>query len=198
MGEWYWNGGEKKSQASFEQLIKIVGHPEFRPEDVAVNNWRLIDAQLSGERSEGSNNEVDWEDEQVSRSEGWIKTPIKIKVPFHKKMKHPGQKEFNTGILHHRKLISVIRERITRPSMYPHLILNLTNYIGNPMLLLSRCEFMANYTCPKLSLRLTTVSKIKLLNWDATFQELSSVSCSPPMARNSHLSVPPNCGLFIL
>src|SRR5271155_2003838 len=50
IGEWYWNGGEKKSQASFEQLMKIVGHPEFRPEDVAGNNWRLIDAQLSGER----------------------------------------------------------------------------------------------------------------------------------------------------
>lgn len=121
IGEWYWNGGERKSQASFEQLIKIVGHPEFRPEDVAGNNWRLIDAQLSGERSEGSNKEDDWEDEQVNRPEGWIETPIKIKVPFHKMMKHPGQKEFDSGILHHRKLTSVIRERITRPSVYPHL-----------------------------------------------------------------------------
>jgi hypothetical protein len=126
IGEWYWNGGERKSQASFEQLIKIVGHPEFRPEDVAGNNWRLIDAQLSDERSEGSNKkgsnkEDDWEDEQVNRPEGWIKTPIKIKVPFHKRMKHPGQKEFDSGILHHRKLMSVIRERITRPSVYPHL-----------------------------------------------------------------------------
>jgi len=121
LGEWYWNGGEKKSQASFEQLIKIVGHPEFRPEEVAGNNWRLIDAQLSGERSEGSNKDNDWEDEQVGPPEGWIKTPIKIKVPFHKKMKHPGQKEFDAGILHHRKLMSVIRERITRPSVYPHL-----------------------------------------------------------------------------
>ena len=35
------------------------------------------------------------------------------------------------------------------------------------------------------------------VNRNATFQELSSVSCSPPMARNSHLSVPPNCGLFL-
>src|ERR1700678_3197788 len=39
IGEWYWNGGEKKSQASFEQLIKIVGHLEFRPKDVAGHNW---------------------------------------------------------------------------------------------------------------------------------------------------------------
>ena len=53
--------------------------------------------------------------------EGWIKTPIKIKVPFYKRMKHPGQKEFDVGVLYHRKLMSVIRERITRPSVYPHL-----------------------------------------------------------------------------
>jgi hypothetical protein len=121
MGEWYWNGGERKSHASFEQLIKIVGHPDFRPEDVAGNNWRLLDAQLSGERGESSNKEDDWEDERVSRPEGWIKTPIRLKVPFHKKMKQPGQKEFDAGILHHRKLMSVVRERITRPSMHPHL-----------------------------------------------------------------------------
>ena len=111
---------KKKSQASFKQLIKIVGHPEFRPEDVAGNNWWLINAQLSGECSEGLN-EDDWEDEQVSRPKGWIKMPIKIKVPFHKRMKYPGQKELDIGILHHRKLMSVIRERITWPSMYPHL-----------------------------------------------------------------------------
>ena len=113
---------KKKSQASFEHLIKI-GHPDFCPEDVAGNNWWLIDARLSGECSEGLNKEDDWEDEQASwpKLEGWIKTPIKIKVPFHKKMKYPGQKEFNAGILHHRKLMSMIRERITWPSMYPHL-----------------------------------------------------------------------------
>ena len=120
IGKWYWNGGERKSQASLEQLVKIIGHPEFRPKDVAGNNWQLIDAQLSGERSEDSNKEDDWENEQVNQPEGWIKTPIKIKVPFHK-MKHPGQKEFDSGILHHHRLMSVIRERITRPSVHPHL-----------------------------------------------------------------------------
>src|SRR5271168_2503758 len=54
--EWW----RKKSQASLEQLMKIVGHPQFRPEDVAGNNWRLVNAQLSGERNEGLN-EDDWE-----------------------------------------------------------------------------------------------------------------------------------------
>lgn len=113
LGDWYWNDGEKKSQSSFQHLIQIVGHPDFRPEDVAGNNWRRIDAQLSGDRS---NKEGDWEDD-----EGWIKTPIRINAPFHGRQAHPGPQEFDAGILHHRKLIPLIRERITRSSVHPHL-----------------------------------------------------------------------------
>jgi hypothetical protein len=65
LGEWYWNGGEKKSQLCFQRLLAIVGHPAFRPEDVAGNNWRLIDAQLSGERREGPNNGDSWVDKEA-------------------------------------------------------------------------------------------------------------------------------------
>ena len=119
LGEWYWNNGERKSQSSFQNLLKIVGHPNFRPEDVAGKNWRHIDAQLSGEQRESLNGGDDWEDERGGGD--WIKTPIKINVPFHKRMLHPGQKEFDAGILHHRKLVSVIREKITRPSAHAHL-----------------------------------------------------------------------------
>ena len=36
-------------------------------------------------------------------------------------MLHPGAKEFDVGILHHRKLVSVIREKITQTSSHPHL-----------------------------------------------------------------------------
>lgn len=115
LGEWYWNDGEKKSQSSFQNLLKIVGHPDFRPEDVADQNWRRINAKLSGDSKEDDG----WEDEL---SDGdWIRTVVKINVPFHKRMLHPGQKEFDAGILHHRKLVSVIKEKITRPSVHPHL-----------------------------------------------------------------------------
>jgi len=119
LGEWYWNDGERKSQSSFQNLLNIVGHPTFRPEDVAGKNWRRIDAQLSGEQRWSEDGEDGWEDEQGG--EDWIKTPIKINVPFHKRMLHPGQRQFDAGILHHRKLVSVIREKITRPSVHPHL-----------------------------------------------------------------------------
>lgn len=124
LGEWYWNDGERKSRSSFQNLLKIVGHPDFRPEDVAGKNWRLIDAQLGGEvGGEGCEgvNKDSWEDERDGALGGWTKTPIKIKVPFHKRTLHPGQKEFDAGILHHRKLTSVIREKITQPSVHPHL-----------------------------------------------------------------------------
>jgi len=36
-------------------------------------------------------------------------------------MLHSGQKEFDVGVLHHCKLTSMIRERITQPSMQSHL-----------------------------------------------------------------------------
>jgi hypothetical protein len=130
LGEWYWNGGEKKSQLCFQRLLAIVGHPAFRPEDVAGNNWRLIDAQLSGERREGPNNGDSWVDKEADRD--WIKTPINISVPFHKRMSHPGQKEFDAGILHHRKLTSVIREKITRLSTHPHLHFEPYEYFWQP------------------------------------------------------------------
>ena len=120
LGEWYWNGGEKKSQSSFQNLIKIVSHPEFCPEDVAAKNWRLIDGQLSGE-SRGPPKEDDWEDEGSSKLGDWIKTPIRISVPFHKRTLQKSPIEFDAGILHHRKLMSIIKERITRPSIHPHL-----------------------------------------------------------------------------
>ena len=61
-----------------------------------------------------------WQDEL--RVDGdWVKTPIKINVPFHKHMLHPGKKVFDTRNLHHRKLVSVIREKITRSSTHLHL-----------------------------------------------------------------------------
>ena len=130
LGEWYWNGGEKKSQLSFQRLLEIVGHPAFHPEDVAGNNWRRIDAQLSGDGRESPNNGDSWVDEENDRD--WIKTPIRISVPFHKRTSHPGPKEFDAGVLYHRKLTSVIREKITWLSIHPHLHFEPYEYFWQP------------------------------------------------------------------
>jgi hypothetical protein len=119
LGEWYWNSRLKKTQSGFQDLIKIVGHPNFQPEDISGTNWQVIDAQLSGDRLCNPSNDEDWEDEEDNGN--WVKTPIKIKVPFHKRSLHSGQKEFDAGTLHHRKLVLVIREKIMCPSSHPHL-----------------------------------------------------------------------------
>lgn len=118
LGEWYWDKGPKKSQSSFRNLLEIVGHPDFRPEDVAATNWRHINSQLGGEpRSDGDEaDEACWEDDG-----DWVRTPIVINVPFHQRSLHPGQEKFDAGVLYHRKLVSVIREKISRPSSFAHL-----------------------------------------------------------------------------
>lgn len=119
LGEWYWNDGLKKSQSSFANLLKIVGHPEFRPEDVSNINWKIIDTHLGG-ILESRDVDDDWGDEQDGDSD-WIETPIRINVPFHKRMSRPGQEEFEAGKLRHRNLVSVIRDKISRPDFHPHL-----------------------------------------------------------------------------
>jgi hypothetical protein len=120
LGEWFWDGGVQKSQSSFKNLLKIVGHPDFRPEDVSRTSWRRIDAQLCGDsRSDDLNDNEDGEDGEDGKDSreaygGWVEKPIKIYVPFHKRTLHPGQEEFEVGTLRYRKLTSVIREKISR------------------------------------------------------------------------------------
>jgi len=121
LGEWYWNDGANKSQSSFKHLLGIVGHSDFQPRDLAEVNWKRVDAQLGGESRDACDegDEGGWEDEPTVGD--WVKTPIKINVPFHKKTLHPGKEEFEAGILYHRKLVSIIREKVSKASSYAHL-----------------------------------------------------------------------------
>jgi hypothetical protein len=51
----------------------------------------------------------------------WIETPIKIKLPFHKRALYPAHEEFEAGKLDRRKLVPEIRQEIPRSSYLPHL-----------------------------------------------------------------------------
>ena len=69
IGDWYWNGSTQKSQASFRELISIIGDPDFSSEDVRHMQWAKIDHFLA-ESSE-------WIDDDKT---GWEKTQVSILV----------------------------------------------------------------------------------------------------------------------
>ncbi|TEB22930.1 hypothetical protein FA13DRAFT_1590392, partial [Coprinellus micaceus] len=51
-------------------------------------------------------------DAEWIKDDGWEKTPVTIDVPFHNRMRNPGLDSFVAGTFYHRKLISVIKEKI--------------------------------------------------------------------------------------
>lgn len=116
LGEWYWNGGRQKSLEDFRSLLDIIGRPEFRPESVNGTKWHAINRQLgTNEFDEEHSAGADGESEEWLDDAGWRKSSITISVPFHKRAKHPGAKDFFVGFLYHRPLTSVIREKLSNP-----------------------------------------------------------------------------------
>jgi hypothetical protein len=109
LGDWYWNGGAQKSQASFKELVDIVGSPEFSPEDVHNVKWDSINHVLA--------NDDNWTDEDA----GWEKTNISINVPFQRRC---GATSSSTGTtqeyvvtdFYHRNVVSVSREKLLDPA----------------------------------------------------------------------------------
>lgn len=105
LGDWFWNGGLQKSQKSFNELLKILGDPEFRQEDILATRWNLINRQL-GSSAQDAVGQVPLE------AAGWKKTAINIKIPVHNRAENPGVHNYLTTDFHHRSLISVIREKL--------------------------------------------------------------------------------------
>jgi hypothetical protein len=77
LGDWYWNGGAQKSQASFKDLVDIVGHPEFSPSDIQRVHWDHVDKLLA--------DDDEWKDDDA----GWMTTPVTIDVPFQRRRNTP-------------------------------------------------------------------------------------------------------------
>lgn len=105
LGHWYWNGAQK-SQQGFDELIKIIGSPSYRPEDIQDVLWTKINTILASDTTD-----VEWLDTVA----GWKCTPIKISVPFHQRTSSPGPKYYIAGDLFHRSLVSVLREKFSDP-----------------------------------------------------------------------------------
>ena len=112
LGDWYWNHGIQKSQASFKELIHIIGDVDFQPSDIRSTNWDEINKSLA----KGGVDEYEWEDEDA----GWTASPVSISVPFHRNTPTPGPRDYISTKFHHRSLVSVIREKLTRDASHFH------------------------------------------------------------------------------
>jgi hypothetical protein len=109
LGDWYWNGGAQKSHKSFNELIDIVGRPDFDPNDVRSTSLDKINMRLGGSINDDGGDE--WEDEDA----GWRKTQVTIEVPFSRTTAQPDARPYVAADLYHRPLVSVIREKLSNP-----------------------------------------------------------------------------------
>jgi hypothetical protein len=115
LGEWYWDDDSaQKSHKSFNRLLKIVGDPKFRPEDVQSTKWKSIDTQLASKTYCEAGGDEEWLDA------GWETTEIKVSVPFPRGAKHPGPHEYTVGTLYHRSIVDIIQEKFSNPHDSQH------------------------------------------------------------------------------
>ena len=107
LGDWHWNRGVHKSQASFRELMDIIDDPQFQLADVQNINWDKINKEL------GTDNDEEWLDEDA----GWTRTPVTISVPHQFRRGIPGEpgagpRNFTVQDFFHRSLVSIIKEKI--------------------------------------------------------------------------------------
>jgi hypothetical protein len=114
LGEWYWDDSTQKSHKNFDHLLKIVGDPNFKPEDVRHTKWKSIDAQLAGTTYREADGDEEWLDA------GWETKEIRVSVPFPKNAARPGPHEYTVGTLHYRSIVDVIREKFSNPHNSKH------------------------------------------------------------------------------
>jgi hypothetical protein len=106
LGHWYWNGTAQKSHQSFNDLLDIIGCPNFDPNDVRHTHWAKINSQLGASVDEEEGGE--WQDEDA----GWRKTEVTIDVPFSRTTAQPDIQPYIAADLYNRSLVSVIREKL--------------------------------------------------------------------------------------
>ena len=113
LGDWYWNGSTQKSQASFKELLEIIGDREFQSSDIRGTKWDEINRTLASDDKE------EWLDAE------WIHTPVTISVPYHLRRgvppdPHAGPQNYTVADFYHRSLVSVIRDKLSTSNHDQH------------------------------------------------------------------------------
>jgi hypothetical protein len=92
--------------------VDIVGADDFGPAQIRAVSWNKINRQLSLN---------DWDKEEwVDDDAAWRTSEIKISIPFDRLTETPGVREYVAGSLHHRSLVTVIRDKISNPCANAH------------------------------------------------------------------------------
>ncbi|TEB33312.1 hypothetical protein FA13DRAFT_1589061, partial [Coprinellus micaceus] len=87
--------------------IRIVHNPGFSLPDTLGVNWHAAFKTLGANRDDLSEQDGSW-----IQDDGWKNTPISIEVPFHRLQKNTGVEMYFAGNFRHRKILSVIKEKI--------------------------------------------------------------------------------------
>ncbi|KAJ3524956.1 hypothetical protein NMY22_g10778 [Coprinellus aureogranulatus] len=108
--DWYWRSKDK-SFRDFQALISIFKSSEFSLSQVVSVDWKAAFKALGANREDLPDHEGAW-----IQDDGWKKSPVTIDVPFHFRMRNPGTESYMAGTLHHRSIVSVIKEKIKNTS----------------------------------------------------------------------------------
>jgi hypothetical protein len=125
LGDWFWNGGVQKSKKDFKDLVDIITHPRFKPDDIRHTRWKNIDDVLGSNEAE----DEQWIDVMGA---GWNTAQVKISVPFHRRTPNPGPKQYIGANLYYRSLVDVIKEKLQNPQDFERFHLEPYQLIWKP------------------------------------------------------------------
>ena len=108
LGEWFHRQGGQKSLKDFHALVEILTKPTFSLSDIKETRWTTVFQDLGKNKDEINPATSSWVDDS-----GWKTTEISIEVPVHNKMaKGKGVESRVVGTLHHRSIVSILREKL--------------------------------------------------------------------------------------
>jgi hypothetical protein len=120
LGDWWSKQVSKRSVSGFTELVSILGHPDFNTDELKKANWPAISELLSHgmtTRIDAPLPSCEWVD---NTGGDWKVTRIQLPVPFSTGGKKGRIVEFPAGVLHHRSILSVIKERMVNPKEHAY------------------------------------------------------------------------------
>jgi Plavaka transposase len=112
LGDLLWSRGPIQSLERFNELIQLFRNPEFCLEDVRHADWASIHKQLACGTQPGLDTSAEWVDDV---GPGWVTSKVTFTVPFPTRGTGSKTETYEAGVLHHRKIVSVIKEKFADP-----------------------------------------------------------------------------------